>query len=31
LLGDIPPAEMEALYAPRLETNISLDIREEAN
>jgi transposase InsO family protein len=26
-LGDIPPAEMEALYAPRTETNISLQMR----
>jgi putative transposase len=25
-LGDIPPAEMEALYAPRTETTISLNI-----
>jgi putative transposase len=26
-LGDVPPAEMEALYAPRPETNISLEIK----
>jgi putative transposase len=26
-LGDIPPAEIEALYAPRTETNISLEIQ----
>jgi transposase InsO family protein len=26
-LGDIPPAEMEALYAPRFDTNISLQMR----
>jgi putative transposase len=26
-LGDIPPAEMEALYAPRFDTNISLEMR----
>jgi putative transposase len=26
-LGDIPPAELEALYAPRTETNISLEIK----
>ena len=26
-LGDIPPAEMEAHYAPRFETNISLEIK----
>jgi putative transposase len=26
-LGDVPPAEMEALYAPRSETNISLDMK----
>jgi putative transposase len=26
-LGDIPPAEMEALYAPRCETNISLQMK----
>ena len=26
-LGDIPPAEMDALYAPRTETNISLEIK----
>ena len=26
-LGDIPPAEMEALYAPRTETNISLEMK----
>ncbi len=26
-LGDIPPAEMEALYAPRCETNTSLEMR----
>jgi putative transposase len=26
-LGDIPPAEMEALYAPRLETTVSLDMK----
>src|SRR3954468_7523330 len=26
-LGDIPPAEMEALYAPRTETNISLSMK----
>jgi putative transposase len=26
-LGDIPPAEMEALYAPRTETNISLELK----
>jgi transposase InsO family protein len=26
-LGDIPPAEMEALYAPRCEINISLEMK----
>jgi putative transposase len=26
-LGDVPPAEMEALYAPRTETNISLEMK----
>jgi putative transposase len=26
-LGDVPPAEMEALYAPRSETNISLEMK----
>jgi putative transposase len=26
-LGDVPPAEMEALYAPRTETNISLQMK----
>jgi putative transposase len=26
-LGDVPPAEMEALYAPRTETTISLEIK----
>jgi putative transposase len=26
-LGDVPPAEMEALYAPRSETNISLRLK----
>jgi putative transposase len=26
-LGDVPPAEMEALYAPRPETNISLSMK----
>jgi transposase InsO family protein len=26
-LGDIPPAETEALYAPRFETNISLEMK----
>jgi putative transposase len=26
-LGDVPPAEMEALYAPRTKTNISLEIK----
>jgi putative transposase len=26
-LGDIPPAEWEALYAPRTETNISLELK----
>jgi putative transposase len=26
-LGDVPPAEMEDLYAPRTETNISLSIK----
>jgi putative transposase len=26
-LGDMPPAEMEALYAPRCETNISLEMK----
>jgi putative transposase len=26
-LGDIPPADMEALYAPRSETNISLKMK----
>jgi putative transposase len=26
-LGDVPPAEMEALYAPRFETNISLEMK----
>jgi transposase InsO family protein len=26
-LGDIPPAELEALYAPRTETKISLEMK----
>jgi putative transposase len=26
-LGDVPPAEMEALYAPRVDTTISLEIK----
>jgi hypothetical protein len=26
-LGDIPPAETDALYAPRVETNVSLEMK----
>jgi putative transposase len=30
-LGDIPPAEIEALYAPRNEANISLEAKRESH